>query len=77
VAVAAPALQRRTYLGPDIEAGQLLPPPVTVIGIDPAAEPRLHDFRLIEGSLLREPNEPSAMISEQLANDDGLALGSP
>jgi putative ABC transport system permease protein len=77
VVVAAPALQRRTYLGPDIEAGQVLPPPVTVIGIDPAAEPRLHDFHLIEGSLLREPAEPSAMISEVLADEDGLALGSP
>lgn len=77
VAVSAPALQRRTYLGPDIEAGQLLPPPVTVLGIDPAAELQLHDLHLIAGSMLREPNEPSAMISERLANEDGLALGSP
>ena len=77
VVVAAPVLQRRTYLGPDIEAGQLLPPPVTVIGIDPAAEPRLHDLHLVEGSLLREPTEPSAMISEVLADEDGLGLGSP
>jgi putative ABC transport system permease protein len=77
VLVAAPALQRRTYLGPDIEAGQLLPPPVTVLGIDPAAEPRLHDVRLVEGSILREPTEPSAMITQQLADEDGLAPGSP
>jgi putative ABC transport system permease protein len=77
VVVTAPALQRRTYLGPDIDATQLLPPPVTVIGIDPTAEPRLHDFHLILGSLLREPTEPSAMISEVLADEDGLALGSP
>jgi putative ABC transport system permease protein len=77
VAVTAPALQRRTYLGPDIEAGQSLPPPVTVIGIDPAAELQLHDLHLIAGSLLREPTEPSAMITEQLANEDGLSLGSP
>ena len=77
VLVAAPALQRRTYLGPDIEAGQLLPPPVTVLGIDPAAEPRLHDVRLVEGSILRERTEPSAMITQQLADEDGLALGSP
>ena len=55
VAVTAPALQRRTYLGPEIEAGQSLPPPVTVLGIDPAAEPQLHDFHLVSGSTLREP----------------------
>lgn len=77
VAVTAPALQRRTYLGPDIEAGQALPPPVTVLGVDPASEPQLHDLRLTAGSMLREPAEPSAMISEQLAEEDGLALGSP
>lgn len=77
VVVAAPALQRRTYLGPDIEAGRLLPPSVTVVGIDPAAEPRLHDLDLVDGSLLREPTEPSALISRQLADEDGLALGSP
>lgn len=77
VAVIAPALERRTYLGPDFEAEQTLPPPVTVLGIDPAAEPQLHDLHLIAGSMLREPTEPSAMISEQLAREDGLALGSP
>jgi putative ABC transport system permease protein len=77
VAVTAPALQRRTYLGPDLESGQTLPPPVTVIGIEPATEFRLHDFHLVQGSLLREPSEPSAMITEQLAEEDGLSLGSP
>jgi putative ABC transport system permease protein len=76
VAVTAPALQRRIYLGPDVEAGATLPPPVTVLGIDPATEPQLHDLHLVEGSMLREPAEPSAMISEQLAREDGLALGS-
>jgi putative ABC transport system permease protein len=76
VAVTAPALQRRTYLGPDVEAGGALPPPVTVLGIDPTAEPQLHDLHLIEGSMLREPTEPSAVISERLASDDGLGLGS-
>ena len=77
VAVTAPALQRRTYLGADFEAGQALPPPVTVLGVDPAAEPQLHDLRLVAGSMLREPTEPSAMISQQLAEEDGLGLGSP
>lgn len=75
VGVIAPALQRRTYLGPDIGAGQTLPLPVTVLGIDPAAEPQLHDLHLVAGSMLREPTEPSALISEQLATEDGLTVG--
>ena len=77
VEVIAPAFQRRTYLGPNLEAGGSLPPPVTVLGIDPAAEPQLHDLHLIAGSMLREPTEPSALISEQLAGEDGLAVGAP
>jgi putative ABC transport system permease protein len=77
VALIAPAMQRRTYLGPDLEAGQTLPPPVTVIGVDPATEFQLHDVHLLAGSLIREPTEPSAMITEQLAEEDGLSLGSP
>jgi putative ABC transport system permease protein len=77
VAVIAPALQRRTYLGPAIEVGEALPPPVTVLGIDPVAEPRLHDLHLVAGSMLREATEPSALISEQLAGEDGLTVGAP
>ena len=42
VAVVAPALERRTYLDTTSASGRL-PPSVTVIGIDPDAEPLLHD----------------------------------
>ena len=77
VRITAPAIQLRTYLGPDIEAGEALPPPVTVIGVDPVAEPQLHQLHIVTGSMLREPTEPSAMITEQLADEDGLTLGSP
>ncbi|MGZ8438073.1 MAG: FtsX-like permease family protein [Candidatus Limnocylindrales bacterium] len=77
VEVIAPALQRRIYLGPSIDADGALPPPVTVLGIDPVAEPQLHDLHLVAGSTLREPTEPSALISEQLASDDGLTVGAP
>ncbi|MDO8483623.1 MAG: FtsX-like permease family protein [Candidatus Limnocylindrales bacterium] len=77
VAVVAPALQRRTYLSADIDAGGRLRAPVTVLGIDPAAEPRLHDLSLVAGSPLREQDEPSALISERLAREDGLTVGAP
>lgn len=77
IRITAPAIQLRTYLGPDIDASQTLPPPVTVIGVDPVAEPQLHQLHIVTGSMLREPTEPSAMITEQLADEDGLTLGSP
>ncbi len=77
VAVVAPALQRRTYLGAEVGAGEVLRAPVTVLGIDPAAETQLHDLTLVAGSPLRDQDEPSALISERLAREDGLALGAP
>ena len=77
IGLVAPALQRRTYLGPDVEAAETLPPPVTVLGVEPQPEFQLHQPRLVAGSLIREPAETSALISETLAAEDGLALGSP
>ena len=77
VAVAAPSLERRTYLGPGLEPGQALPPPVTVLGIDPTLDPRLHDLPLVAGSALVDATERSALVTERLAAQDGLSLGSP
>jgi putative ABC transport system permease protein len=76
VAVAAPALERRTYLAPVVAGSNALPPPVTVLGIDPTVDGRLHTLSLVAGSALQDPDEHSALITERLANQDGLALGS-
>jgi putative ABC transport system permease protein len=76
VAVAAPALERRTYLIPDLASDAPLPPPVTVLGIDPSVDSQLHDLSLVTGAPLRFPDEPSALITERLAAQDGLDLGS-
>jgi putative ABC transport system permease protein len=76
VAVAAPALEQRTYLGTGLETGDELPAPVTVLGIDPLVDGRLHDLALVAGSALARPDEPSALITERLAAQDGIALGS-
>ena len=48
-----------------------------VLGIDPAVDGRLHDLALVAGALLTDPSEHSALITERLATQDGLALGSP
>ncbi len=77
VAVAAPAFERRTYLGLDrFGPGDPLPAPVTVVGIDPSAEPRLHDLTLASGAPLTRLDEPSALVSAALARSDDLVLGS-
>src|SRR5262245_59957493 len=57
VAVAAPALERRTYLGDGLAPGGDLPAPVTVFGIDPTVDGRLHDLALVSGSQLAYPDE--------------------
>jgi putative ABC transport system permease protein len=76
IAIAAPALERRTYLGPEPAAGAALPPPVTVLGIDPTVDARLHDLALVAGSALADPDGQGALITEHLAAQDGLAVGS-
>ncbi len=77
VAVAAPAIERRTYLGIALFApGDDLPRPITVVGIEPALELRVHDLPLSQGAVLERSNEPSALISATLAREDGLILGS-
>ena len=74
IAVAAPVLERQTYLlaGPSVG----LPAPVTIVGVDPAKEPQIHDLTLAAGSGLTGSDEPSALITKRLAEQDGLALGS-
>ncbi len=77
VAVAAPALERRTYLaaGLEVAPSDALPAPVTVLGIDPIAEPRLHDMPLSSGRLLLVADTRSALVTSALADAEGLRLG--
>jgi putative ABC transport system permease protein len=77
VAVAAPELEQRTYLGDGPAANGELPSPVTVLGIDPTVDGRIHELGLLAGSPLAYPDEPSALITERLAAQDGLSVGSP
>jgi len=73
VVTAAPAQQRRTYLAPAVD--QATPAaPVTVLGIDPAAESAVRDLDLKAGTALSAPDEGAALVTESLAASDGLAL---
>lgn len=76
VTVAAPAFERRTYLGAESFApGHPLPPPVTIAGIEPDAEAALHDLTLSDGSTLIGDRPYEALVNATLAREDGLAVG--
>ena len=77
VAVAAPALERKTYIAVASGRSQSdqLPPAVTVLGIDPVLEPQLHDLALKAGRALTAADAKSALVTETLAGDEGLVVG--
>lgn len=75
VALAAPAIERRTFLVP---GGGRSPSaePVTVLGIDPTREPRIRDVAPVRGAALEGIDEPVALVTERLAAAESLDLGS-
>jgi putative ABC transport system permease protein len=77
VSVAAPALERKTYLAasPNQTASAKLPAPVTVLGIDPVRETALHDMPLASGRLLTASDGQSALITETMAAQERLGVG--
>lgn len=77
VAVAAPALERKTYLAASLNQtpSSKLPAPVTVLGIDPVAEPLLHDMPLSAGRLLIATDSQNALITQTMASQERLRLG--
>ena len=77
VEVAAPALQRETYLAASLSQSPSteLPAPVTVLGIDAVAEPKLHDLPLSGGRLLNAADSKSAVITDTLASQKHLRIG--
>ncbi|HEY0443269.1 MAG TPA: ABC transporter permease, partial [Candidatus Limnocylindrales bacterium] len=74
VAAAAPAVERRTYLRPELNG--TLASPVTVLGIDPVVDSGVHDYHLTSGAALTPDGSATAVITERLARDDGYQLGS-
>lgn len=76
VAVVAPAFERRTYLGAELFGpGDPLPPPVTIAGIDPDAEARLHDLTVAEGVGFVTPGPYDVLVNATLAREDGIVPG--
>jgi putative ABC transport system permease protein len=74
VAAVAPALERRTYPLPSAAAATL-PAPLTVVGIERAADPAVRDRPLGAGALLGTGDDDGALVSAALASGDGLVVG--
>jgi putative ABC transport system permease protein len=75
VAAVAPTIEKRTFFT-DAPNGQASDA-VTVLGIDPATYDIVHDLTLVAGSRIETASEPVALISAQLADQDGYTVGSP
>ncbi|MEO8272490.1 MAG: FtsX-like permease family protein [Chloroflexota bacterium] len=68
-----PVIEHRTF--PLAEPGADTSDAVTVLGIDPASYARLHELPLVEGASLGATSEPVALITSELAAQDGYVLG--
>ena len=69
----APSLEKRTFLVTDVvPAGD----PVTVEGIDPATDREIRDLVLVRGVDLAPDTQESILVTEALAAERGLDLGS-
>ena len=73
VAAVAPVLERKTFL-----VAQQMPTgdPITVEGIDPDAERQIRDIAIVRGIDLGGDTQRSMLITEALAKERGLDLGS-
>src|SRR3954465_9719877 len=59
------------------DGNQSLPgKPVAVAGIDSAREPRVRDLQVVDGTALTSADQPGALITERIAVDERLGVGS-
>jgi len=71
---AAPVVEHRTFLSSAPGGGTA--DAITVLGIDPTSYLRLHDVPLAAGIMLDRSDEPVALVSQALADEDGYRVGS-
>ena len=74
VALTAPAIERRSYLSSD-PGRPTSAQPVTVLGVDPVREVRIRDLTLSSGKGLSADNAAEALVTEEVAREHGLRLG--
>ena len=71
---AAPVVEHKTF--PTSTPGGGASDAITVLGIDPTSYLRLHEVPLAAGTMLDRTDEPVALVSQELADEDGYGLGS-
>ncbi|MHB8460641.1 MAG: ABC transporter permease [Candidatus Limnocylindrales bacterium] len=76
VAVAAPRIERRTFIATALGVGPAVAPPITVLAIDPASDPRIHDLAGSAALGAAAAGAPRALVSARLAAEAGLQIGS-
>src|SRR4029079_8460335 len=73
-ATTAAAIEHRTFLDSQTGDPQAA---VTVLGVNPATYPQVHDLALVAGSGFTPNNEPVALVTQELAEHDHYTVGSP
>jgi ABC-type lipoprotein release transport system permease subunit len=76
VEVAAPAVEQRTTLLPEVDTATPSGSPVTLHGIDPILDGQVHDLELVAGATIARREEAAAIITERLAAEEGYGIGS-
>ena len=70
----APVVEHKTFLTSSPGGGAT--DAITVLGVDPTSYLRLHDVPLAAGTMLDRTDEPVALVSQELADEDAYGLGS-
>jgi putative ABC transport system permease protein len=74
IAAIAGSLERTINLPPDFYGKESTVNSLTLVGLDPAVAPALHDYRVTQGRFLEQGDGKVAVISERLADSIGVNL---
>jgi putative ABC transport system permease protein len=74
IAVIAGSLERTINLPPNFYGKDSTVTALSLVGIDPAAAPALHDYRVTQGRFLKAGDGNVVVISERLADSIGVTL---
>ena len=74
IAVIAGSLERVINLPPNFYGKNSTVTALSLVGIDPAIAPELHDYRITQGRFLKQGDGNVAVISERLADSLGVKL---
>jgi putative ABC transport system permease protein len=77
VAVVAPRIERRSFIATPIGVGPAVHGAVTVLAVDPATDPQIHELAGVADLPPTPTRGPGALVTARLAADDGLVVGTP